>query len=317
MRILVPVEITPEKIVSSNAPADEVADYDPAVEYKRGKNPSDVGDLVVEGDTVYEYVGAEPSIGLSPVEGEKQDPKKWIVYRTVNPAAMWNGIIGDTTASDEPWPEGDGNGIQVVIEPGKRVGGVAFFGLRNVDAIRIEQIDPADGSVVFDETRTMRSLRGINSYWAWFNEPIERRVDAFFDKLPPVIGQLRISLQAAGSQPAECGACLPGPVRQYGLLQWRSGGGVMSFTTAERSRYGRLELRRGEVVKTGAFRVSMYAEESDSVIRGLSQIEGIRVVFIGTEIYETALIYGIYQGLNFVYENRAFHNYTMEVLGLT
>lgn len=316
MRILTPVDITPDKVISTNAPDDEVADYDPATEYTRGLNPTDVGSLAVEGDTVYEYVGLEPSTGLAPSEGEKQEPKKWVIYRTVNPAAMFNGIIGDATKSAEPFPEGEGNGIQVVIEPGRRVGSAAFFGLRNVDAIRVEMIDINDG-VVYDETRNMRSLQGINSYWAWFNEPIERRVDYVFENIPPYVATLRISLQAAGGQAAECGVCLVGPVRKYGDLTWDWSAGIMSFTEVDRNRYGRLELRRGEVVKTGSFRVSVEGKKSDAAFRGLSDIEGVRVVFIGTDMYETALIYGIYQGLNFVYPHKAFHNYTMEVVGLT
>lgn len=316
MRILRPIELTAAHIIANNAPDDNVPDYSPTQEYRRGELPTDIGDLAVEGDTVYEYVGVEPSTGLAPSVGERMDPKQWVVYRTVNPAAMFNGIIGDATLSSKPWPEGQGNGIQVVIAPGRRIGGVTFFGMRNVDSVRVEYLDENEGAV-YDETRQMRSLQGINSYWAWFNEPIERRVDDLFQNIPPYVGQLRISMQAGGSQPAECGAVVLGPIRQYGDLEWRSGGGIMSFTEAERNRYGRLELRPGEVVKTGSFRVSMEGEKSDAVIRGLTDIEGYRVVFIGTDMYETALIYGIYQGLNFVYTHKAFHNYSMEVLGLT
>ncbi|MFI0472974.1 hypothetical protein ACGLWX_09695 [Halomonas sp. HMF6819] len=315
MRILVPLNTLAEHIKRSNVPDDEVAVYDPAATYTRGQGDA-IGDLAVEGDTVYEYVGLEPVSGLAPSEGERQVPKQWIVHRTTNPTAMWNGIIGDATKSAAPWFEGEGRGIQFEIELGRRAGGVAFFGLRNVDSIRVEMIDPREG-VVFDETRSMRSRRGINSYWSWFFEPIERRVDAIFDKLPPYAAKLRISLQAAGDQAAECGACLIGPVRQYGFIEWKSGGKVLSFTEATRTRGGRLELRRGESVKAGSFRVSMRGDESDAIIKRLTDIEGLRVVFMGTDMYETALIYGIYEGLTFVYENKAFHNYSMEVLGLT
>ncbi|WP_447556435.1 hypothetical protein [Vreelandella sp. EE22] len=315
MRILVPLDTLAEHIKRSNVPDDEVPVYDPAATYTRGEG-AEIGNLAVEGDTVYEYVGLEPIKGLAPSEGERKVPKQWIVHRTTNPTAMWNGIIGDATKSAEPWFEGEGRGIQFEIEPGRRAGGVAFFGLRNVDSIRVEMIDANEG-VVYDETRSMRSKRGINSYWAWHWEPIERRVDALFDKLPPYVARLRISLKAAGDQIAECGACLIGAVRQYGFIDWKSGGKVLSFTEATRTRGGRLELRKGEVVKAGSFRVSVRGDESDAVIKRLTDIEGTRVVFMGTPMYETALIYGIYEGLTFVYENRAFHNYTMDVLGLT
>lgn len=305
VRILTPEMITDDLILANNADDETVAEYDPAKTYAKGEQ-------AVEGSLVYEAV--KEVTGVLPSEGVNATPKSWIEARTVNPIAMWNGVIGDATTGNAAWAVGDGNGIQMEIRPQRVTSALSFFDLQ-AESVRVEAYLPGEGTV-YDQTKNLRSLSGVNSYWTYWFTPVERRRDVFFDGLPAYKATIRISIQGT-SEGAKCGVCVIGPTYDLGYLQYKSGGGVMSFTRVVRDEFGRLILRPGETVKTFGYQISVDEHRSDANVQKLTDLVSTRVVLIGVDFYESSQVYGIYEDFRFVYENRPFHSFAIDMVGVT
>ncbi|WNL39819.1 hypothetical protein RN346_04485 [Halomonas sp. PAMB 3232] len=310
--VLVPEVIAGEKILSSICDQETVADYDAQQTYR--PHEGEQGDRVVENGLVYEAV--REVTGVPPSKGSVATPKSWIEVRSVNELAMWNGVIGDATIGSQPWAVHEGTGIQMEVRPGRIVPGLAIFGMRNVESVRIELIDDIDG-IVYDRTINMRSTTGITGYWAYWFSPIQRRRDVMIDDLPSYRGTLRISIQQVGDAPAECGVCVIGPVHRLGYLLYGVGGGVMPFSRKVRDEFGRLLLQEGDVVKTFNYRISVEKHRSDAGVRLLTDLDAKRLVIFGTDLFESSLVYGIYEDFRFTYENVRYHHFTLDAVGLT
>lgn len=305
VRVLIPEEITADKITANNADDETVAEYDPAKTYA-------MEEKAVDGDTVYEAV--KEISGVKPSDGVKAKPQTWIEVRTVNPLAMFNGVIGDATKSAKPWPVHDGTGIQVEFRPGRVIGGLSLFDVEG-ERVRVEYIDDNEG-VVYDKQKSLRSLSGINSYWTYWFTPVERRRDVFFDDFPAYVGTIRISIQGSAAG-AACGVCVAGQIFRLGYLEFSSGGGVLPFAGVVRDKFGRLLVRPGGIVKTFNYQFSVAKNRSDANVRKLTQLTAQRIVVIGVDLFESSLVYGIYEDFRFVYDSVAYHNFSLEMVGMT
>ncbi|HBK37847.1 MAG TPA: hypothetical protein DHW46_11815 [Halomonas sp.] len=311
IKVIEPRPITGDRLVSSNAPTDTIPEYDPNAAYSPGANGAQ-GDRVVEGTEIYEAV-AEVT-GVLPSEGEQQEPKKWILVGSLNQWAVFNGIIGDPTESGEPMPVHGGNGLQFVIRPGRVVNALALLGIEGANEVRVEVI--SGGDVVYDTTRSLRSTVGINSYYAYFFEPVEQDTDAVFTGLPSYNADIRVTVPAQVDV-VRCGLCVVGRMRDLGLLYWGFSTGIMSFSRRVRDEFGRVRLLKRDNAKLASFEVSVDGNRSNALARYLAKWDSEPLLWIGAEQYEPTIIYGFYEDWRLVYPHLHFHNCTLDIVGLT
>lgn len=312
MKIMRPLRISDDELAATNViePDTLPEAYNPGTSYSTG-NTALYQNAIWEAQTAVQ--------GVDPMTGNSRKPRLWLRVRSINPHAMFDGVIGDASQSSDVWPVHDGNGIQVEILPPGVVNTVVFFGLKGA-SVRIEVIDELEG-VVYDTTKSLISTTGIDNWWSYFFEPITQEsdilIDDVFDDLPQYRARLRISIQALEGESAACGLCLMGSQRELGKLKHATDVSVLDFSTRERDQWGRVDLRRGDGAKVGNFKVIMKASQSDATYAILERYRSTAMVFIGTSLFRSSIIYGYYEDMRISYDNVAHHSATIDVVGLT
>lgn len=314
MRIIPPLEITDERLVANNAPPSPEPEYDDQETYTRG-------DRVQVADTgrIYE-LAVEEATGIYPPDNLKPmpdgSPQPWFDAGTINPKAMFDGRLGTVTQSDEAWPEGSGNGLQFEIEPGRVVNGLVLFGVVGT-LVQVEMIDPIEG-LVYDRTISMTSKAGINNWWAWLFSPIERNTDAVFLDMPSYgTAKVRISVQSTSASPASVALAVIGQVRRLGRGQWGTRAGLRNYSRISTNEFGITSFVRRPAARRALFSVMVDKQQVNGVFRILRRYDADPVVWIGDELTEDALIYGVYIDHDIIHPHYAFNELSIEIRGLT
>ena len=137
-----------------------------------------------------------------------------------------------------------------------------------------------------------------------------------FTNLPSYNADIRITITAT-TDTAKCGLCVVGRMRQLGLTQWGVSTGIMSFSRRVRDDFGRIRLLKRDNAKLASFDVSVDGNRSNALARYLAKYDSTPLVWIGAEQYEPMLIYGFYEDYRLVYTHLAFHECTIDIVGLT
>lgn len=308
MRIIRPLEVTDARLVASNVLPSTDPEWDSATTYNEGE--------VVQVAAVHKrYEALASSTDAYPPDAVNNEPPEWLELGPTDQWAMFDGRIGTYSESSEPWLEGAGQGIQVEITPGRVVNALAFFGLQGT-SLRVEMIDPVEGSV-YDETRSLNSSVGIDNWYAYLFDPVDRIADAVFLDLPSYrSATIRVSLQGVDGS-AQCALCIIGNQREVGGTQYGTSVGILDFSRKERDTFGRIDVVERNYSKRVNFDLLLEANRTDVTQRMLAEYRATPIVWIGSDRYESTIVYGYYRDFDIVLANFPFSECSIEVEGLT
>ncbi|WP_129138782.1 hypothetical protein [Modicisalibacter coralii] len=308
MKIIRPVTVDETRLVTSNVAESEYPIYSSGASYAKGDRC-----YVPANHTVYEAAVAVS--GVDPVDDvATAKTPKWLRVGATNRWAMFDGKIGTGTTAAEPWAVGDGVGIQVEVQPGAVINGVAFFGLV-ADAVTVEVIDDYEGTV-YSRRRSLISSAGIDSWYSWFFEPIERDTDLVLDDLPSYgSATLRISIDREGA-PATCGLVVIGAQRKIGHLKWGAQPGITDYSRKGRDVFGRPEIVPRGFSKILSADVDIDTQRVDAVLKMLAGYRSTALVWIGAIQYSSTILYGYFRDFTPVLDNRIFSEISIDIEGL-
>lgn len=235
------------------------------------------------------------------------DAAWWIDAGATNRWAMFDTTNGTTTAHP--------SSIDVTLAMSSRIDGIALL---NVSASTVQVIltDATDG-VVYNQTQSLTSTTGIDDWYSYLFDEVVRRRDVTFYDLPPY-GSLTVQIIIDGGGSAvECGTCILGLVRQIGGTSYGAGVGINDYSRKETDVFGNYSITERAFSKRGDFRVTIENTDLDEIVRILAAYRATPIVYDGTGIYGSTLVFGFYKNFSveIAYPTKSFC--TLEVEGLT
>lgn len=299
MRIVRPIVIDDAILVSSNVTEDDYASYDSGVTYALGDSV-----IVVSANVhlIYESL-QDGNLANTPADS----PAWWLEVGATNRWKMFDEKVNSQTINADS--------IVVVLAPAERFDTVILLNI-SASSVHITVTDPVDG-VVYDQTTELTYPSGIQDWWSYFFEPVARRTDFKATDLPPYTNaEVTVELDDSGSDVA-CGELVIGLSRTVGVTVLGPSVGIQDFSIKTQDEFGNYTILERTFSQRGTF--DFYLDNSliDELVRLLSTYRATPVVYIGTETYDSTLIYGFYKDFSVVIAYFNTSLCSLEIEGLT
>jgi hypothetical protein len=302
MKIVRPITIADANLISSSVAETDYAAYNAGTTYGLGDRA-----IYVIADThwVVESLQAG-NTGHTPT-GATTD-LWWLAISYTNRWKMFDGAIqSQTTDADEI--------IVSLASATERIDSVALFNIDCATA-RVTVTDITDG-LVYDETVSMTSPSGITDWYAYFFEPITRIADYVFTELPPYLNAtIEITLSNAGEN-VLCGACVLGLSREIGGTQYGAQTGIQDYSIKQQDDFGNYVVLERAYNKRAVFQVQVENSLIDELQTILAGYRATPVVYVGTDLYASTIIYGFYKDFSTVISYPLISILSIELEGLT
>lgn len=296
MKIVPPLVVTTSNLTASNVAITETA-------WTAGIYTTGTERYV--GTTLYRVV-ASPSTTDEPTAGAAATPATWVAVGSINRFEMFDFSIGQKTSRTSP--------IEVTITPGEVVNTIALFELVNATSIRVQVIDPVDGTV-YDQTRTLADYTGIIDWYRYFFDPYVLAADAVFTDLP-AYASAAITVTITGGGTVEVGEMVLGRAKVYGSTAINTRLGIEDFSRKERDEFGNFNIVERRFAKLHGFDVLLGNNEVNSIFGALSTARATATLYIGGDDYAETYALGFFRDFTILRSGPVTSELSIEIEGL-
>ncbi len=303
MQLIRPTDIPPNTLTATDAvlTASNVA-TDDAPEWASGTSYSTGDQVIVLGTTQRLYEALQASTGSFPPD----NPTDWNDLGAVNRWKMFDG--GTNTQTSNP------DSIEVTLEPEGIINSFTLFNIQAASA-QVTMTDDTEG-VVFDKTYNLIDNSAVDSWYAYFVEPIVQSTQLTDLSLPAYGGAtIDITLSETGTD-VRCGLAVIGQEAEIGTTVFGTSVGIRDFSRKEVDEFGNFTIVQRRFFRTVDYDVRIDTDKVQFVQRLLSDRRAKPTVYIGTVENPETIVYGYYRDFDIVLSNPAFSNATIEVEGL-
>ncbi len=295
MRVVTPIQVTPDNLTSTNV-VNEESDW-AAGTYSEG-------DRVVYENEVYEVVAS--STTLRPDNGLVSDPPEWIKLGWSNQFRMFRDGRDSQSTSIES--------IDVTLDYGEVISTVAVLGIE-ANSATLVVTDPTDG-VVYNETIDLVDI-GVADWWEYFFLPYSSDDTAIFRDIPPYPNAtIDLSIDgAAATDEVKAGRVVGGVERSLGVSNYGTSVSLLQYSTKERDGFGNLILVPRRSVRLVDYDVTVESGRIDFVVRDLERLSATPTLFIGDELYSSSVTFGVYRDFNQGITTPSVSDLTIQVEG--
>ena len=293
MRIVTPVEVTPLLLDSTNVSNDE-PEWDNSTTYNTGER-------VVHNLEVWEAL--KDSVTSEPLETNETD---WLRVGFANKWRMFRQGRDSVSTRDES--------IDVSITPNQIITTLAALGLDGVEA-SLTVTDPTEG-VVFDETQSLVDI-GVGDWWEYYFLPYDSSDTAVFNGVPPFPAatyDFSVSAIAATTE-VQAGRIVMGIERTLGVTNFGTSVSTLDFSKRERDEFGNLELIPRRTVRLVDYDATVETSRLDAVVKLLQSLSAKPTLFIGDEIHDSTITFGVYRDFTQGITNVSISDLTIQVEG--
>lgn len=297
MKIIVPQQITPAKLTSTNVPDTDAPVWSSATNY----NP---GNTVIYNNRVYECLLNNSNV--IPSVGALNDPPQWLDLGATNRHKMFDQIVGTQTSRTGT--------IQVSVDPGTFVNALAFFGLAG-NQISVSMTDPVEG-LVYNQTRSLQDNTLINNWYSYFFEEITYRSDMIFSDLPNYMEGVLSFTISAGSSLAKCGEVVMGRQKTVGVANFGTGVSIQDYSRKERDAFGNTVVTERAFSKRADYDVTIETKYAASVQKTLAELRATPTVYFGDPNRPETIVYGFFKSFTIVLSSPSISECSIDVEGL-
>jgi len=298
MKIIRPVSITDDVLVSSNIAepyTGEVA-WNPSTSYSVGQKVFRDGN-----HNIYERLVA----GATPTAPES-DATNWLLVGKTNRWQVFDKKVGSQSVRADS--------INFVLTPG-RVDSICLLNI-SASTVLVEMTDPSEG-LVYSHSVELISTAGIVDAYTYCFEEIVLKTDFVLTDLPPyVLASISITLSTPGAE-VLCGEVVVGLQKILGLTQYSPSMGITDYSRKAVDIFGNYSVLERGFSKRMACDVLVETAVMDEVHKQLSVYRATPVVWVGSELYTSMLIYGFYKSFNMVLPGCQHAKCALEIEGLT
>lgn len=273
--IVPPVVIDDVKLLTTDVPENDYPEWSNIPNYVKG-------DRVIKSTTHKVYEAAVANTNKDP----ETNKTTWLVVGATN---RWK-VFDDRTLSQT---EQVGS-MSYTILPGKVVNTVGLINCHAKSA-RIRVTDPIDG-LVYDKTKKFIGKLSKGDWYEYFFEEVIRETDKVFTDLPAYgSAQVQIDIENALNM-CRCGVITVGFKRTIGIgVNHGVDIGIQDYSRREINDFGDPEFVKRGYSKTASFNVTIRDFEVDIAQRLLASLRATPALFIGSDLYNSTIIYGWYR----------------------
>lgn len=272
--IVRPFDVTASNLISSNVTETEHPTWSLSTSY------GVVGDRVIYNHKVYECINGAGNIGKNP----ETDTTFWLYVSVTNRFKMFDRQVSSQTQS--------ANNINVSALFSERPTRL-YFSQVEAQFITVEMLD-SSSNVLFSNTYQMYENTGTPSYFSFFTARIQRKTDILIDGFPPYANcTFNVTISNMGAT-AKCGVMLVGYAEYVGSTQLGLVLGTRDFSVKKRNDFGDYEILERAYSRYGEADVIVKNAGVDKLINILSAYRATATLFVATNLYSSALIYGFY-----------------------
>lgn len=243
--------------------------------------PYSLGDVVTDttGHQLYESLANSNSAALT-------DTDKWLPIAPSNRWAMHDDLTDTQTIR--------AGEIQNSYDI---TGRIDTLGLLNISATSVN-VTMMDGATeAYNQDFSLISTDGIDDWYSYFFEPVERRTDLLVQSLPNVLDPTLI-VTATDNDTVAIGHCNIGLSRSLGSTEWGAEGGIQNFSRFDTDDFGRTYIVPRGYNKRGKFKVWMPSSRVDYVFGLLAEYRATPVLIIGADEYTATYYFGLLKDWN-------------------
>lgn len=303
MKLIRPTDIpendltaTAAVLTASNVAADDAAEWSSGTSYSVGDQ------VIVLGVHQRLYEALQASTGSFPPD----NPADWNDLGAIDRWKMFDG--GTNTQTVNP------DSIEVTLEPD---GIINSFTLLNIEAAEAEVTvtDDLEG-VVFNETYNLVDNSAVDSWYAYFFEPI-LQLRQLADLSLPAYGSPTIDIRLSSTgENVKCGLAVIGQQADIGTTVFGTSVGIRDFSRKEVDEFGNFTVVQRRFFREVDYDVRIETSKVDFVQKVLSDRRAKPTVYIGTVENPETIVYGYFRDFDIVLSNPSLSNATIEVEGL-
>lgn len=285
LRIIQPVGITPDVVVSTNVPDDDLEEFDFATVYS-------VGDRIVDPSTqkVWESL-ADENEGNVPW----LSPDKWGSPGFTNKWRLFDEKVSSITYNP--------NEIRYRFKPGRAINNLVLMNVVGAVSINVKVIDPRYGEA-YNETRSLRPIPKRQWWWGWYFGQRTQRTQTIFGDIPS-LPQAEIEVTILGNELLGVGMLLLGAHRTFGKgVNYGASAGLTSYSRVLKDpETGEVTLLRRPTSRRSRFTLTLHNNEEEDFFRFLMEIEATPVFISAYGQKETLSGYGVLKNADITYSD--------------
>lgn len=296
MKIMIPTQITDSMISDYALSYAEPSAWSSSVSYTAGNR-------VAVGKDIYECITANNN--ANPPENTANF--NWIYVGVSNKHKAFDNKINTKTESL--------GSISFTLTPNDIINGITLFNVQCATVL-IVMSDKVDGEVYRREIN-MVSDANVEDLYDYLFADFEQKSDITVFDLPPYrTASISVTLTGASEETVYLGMVLVGKVKTIGLLNWGVSVGIIDFSTKETDTFGNVTVVPRESSKRANYDIDVETRQVDFIQKQLQEYKTTPIVWVGSEQFETTIVYGYYRDFNQVIGNPMRSKCTVEVEGL-
>ena len=280
---------------TSTTPAEEV--YDAGTTYHTGDQV-----IVIATHKVYESVSVADHSGNYPPTDILEAVPKWMEVGATNRWKAFDAKIGSKAIQTTSMT------YQFTIP---LIDSIALLGL----AATSVHITISGG--VYDETFNLIDNSGVYDWYTYFFEEIIIKQDLVVFDLPEAYGgTLEITITNIGSD-AEAGEIIIGNATTLGITRTSPEISIVDYSNKSTDTFGNITIVERAFSKKLSCDILIDNTELDDIYNLFAKYRSTPIVWVGSELYESMIVYGFYKEMDIVIPYTTYSECSLSIEGLT
>lgn len=273
-RVIRPIPITPDSLVSTNVPENDHPAWAP-------------GAYAKDAWVMHKHRVWQATKETSKEPGAADAGADWLDGGATNLYRMFDAKIGTQTVRS--------GGIEVVLNVDEFADSVNLLNLY-ANAIRVTGTDAVEGQVYEREVEALDA--GAADWWEYFFEPVTRISDVVLDDLPPYAGiEIKVEVIMPEGEEARIGALGIGSKFDIGCARWGSSVSIRDFSIKEQDEWGNYYVQERDFSKRPEFDLIIDTDRVDIVLSELAKLRAVPAVYIAHSKFTSTIAQGFYREL--------------------
>lgn len=296
LKVVKPVVVTAAMVLDSNLTETDYPVYAADTTYA-------LADRVIYDHNIYESLQAA-NLGNQP----DLNPTWWIKVSPTNKFKAFDAVNSTRTANPTT--------IYYKIKPNVAVPSISTLNLTGCTSVHIKVTDPTYG-VIYDTDTDLSPVQFTSDWWAWTFGT--RRVNTLSVGLSiPATPFAEVEITLTGTSELAVGVIILGQEYEVGLgVNYGARVGIQDYSRKETNEFGDIVLVHRAFAKRANFDMQLERAEVDTFYNFLAENRTTPCLWIGTELYESTIIYGFYKGFEIMIPYPNHCDCSLELEGLT
>lgn len=264
------------------------------------------GTIFVKSSTHRKYQAVVDTF-IDPADGVNTIPPQWIDIGPTNKYAAFDGVISNAASYQ--------NEIIYNFKPNGQYNSISGFNITGATEVNIT-IKSSHGSVVYNNTFTMRDNSQVVDWYSYYFSPIIERTQFTVTDLP-AYGGSTATLSIMGSDSVSVGEVVVGSQINLGVTQYGVSLQGLDFSQKNRDEFGNFEIIRRGTSKLVDYDVKVDRGLVNYVARQLDQLSTVPCVWVGSdEFNDETTAYGYHKDYLVTIDTPSICSVTISVEGL-